>query len=445
MWGRGSRRRRTLLLVAINAVVFSLAFGYLGIHVFTRPIIVRIAIGSGDIDDLKVVQLVARAFAQDKKHIRLRLMHTASLSDGARMLGAGEADLAVVRADQKLPENTRAVAVLRSNALVAWLLPSISSSDQGNAPASEQATLHGLIGRRVGLIGTSHENMSFVNVVFAMAGLDPSKMQVVQFAEDEAADALSRRTVDAVIAIGPINSRSMRDIINTTARDGERLRFLKIESAEAIALRNSTLQSIDVPPGAFNAFPSRPNEMIRTVSTNTLIVTHDNFSDVTAANFARQLFSVRQNLLSEGPAFANIAPADTDKSAAIQAHRGAVAYFDDNERTFFDRYSDLMWGGIMLMSVLLSVGVWLRDYLKREDKVFEIAPRMRLVEMLAVTQQARSLSELDAIDVEAGAVLRKFLHGLDSGRIAQGELFAFSLVLAQLNHELGVRRATLTS
>ena len=294
-------------------------------------------------------------------------------------------------------------------------------------------------------IGTSQENLSFVNVVFAMAGLDPSKMQVVQFPENEAAEALSRQTVDAVVAIGPINSQSMRDIINTTARDGERLRFLTIESAEAIALRNSALQSIDIPPGAFNAFPPRPNQMIKTVSTDTLIITNDHFPDTTAANFARQLFSVRQNLIGEGPAFANIAPADTDKSAAIQAHPGALAYFDDNERTFFDRYSDLMWGGIMLMSVLLSMGVWLRDYLKREDKVFEIAPRVRLVEMLAVTQQARSLSELDAIDVESAAVLRNFLNALDKGRVTQGEVFAFSLVLVQLNHELGVRRTTLIS
>ena len=44
----------------------------------------------------------------------------------------------------------------------------------------------------------------------------------------------------------------------------------------------------------------------------------------------------------------------TEKSAAFPVHPGAAAYLDGDEESFLDKYSDLIYIGAMLMSVLAS-------------------------------------------------------------------------------------------
>ena len=44
----------------------------------------------------------------------------------------------------------------------------------------------------------------------------------------------------------------------------------------------------------------------------------------------------------------------TDKAAPFPAHPGAVAYLDGEEETFLDKYSDFIYIGAMLLSVLAS-------------------------------------------------------------------------------------------
>ena len=51
---------------------------------------------------------------------------------------------------------------------------------------------------------------------------------------------------------------------------------------------------------------------------------------------------------------AKIEKPDTDKDAAVTVHPGAAAYLDGELKTFFDRYSDLLYWGLMAMSVLGS-------------------------------------------------------------------------------------------
>ena len=45
---------------------------------------------------------------------------------------------------------------------------------------------------------------------------------------------------------------------------------------------------------------------------------------------------------------------NTDKGAALPVHAGSAAYIDDDEQTFFDKYSDMIYIGAMLLGVLAS-------------------------------------------------------------------------------------------
>ena len=103
---------------------------------------------------------------------------------------------------------------------------------------------------------------------------------------------------------------------------------------------------------------------MKTISFAHHIVARKNLSESTVAAFTRQLFAVRQTLMTEFPLAAKIETPDTDKDAAIPVHPGAAAFVDGEEKTFLDRYSDYIWWSLMAAFALGSMGL-VCGYLKK--------------------------------------------------------------------------------
>jgi hypothetical protein len=163
-------------------------------------------------------------------------------------------------------------------------------------------------------------------------------------------------------------------------------------------------------------------------------------SDSAVGAFTRALFSVRPSLAREVPGALKIEKPDTDKDAAILAHPGAAAYIDGTERTFLDKYSDYIWGGILLLSVLGSGSAWLRHYLKRDERRLNTLHRDKLLDAIAQVRNIESMEQLDALQREADDILRETLQYFDDGAIEEGDLSAYSLVLEQFHHAVVDRR-----
>ena len=67
--------------------------------------------------------------------------------------------------------------------------------------------------------------------------------------------------------------------------------------------------------------------------------------------------------MNEFPLAAKIETPDTDKDAFIPVHPGAAAFVDGEEKTFLDRYSDIIWWSLMGLSAMGSIGAWFAGYL----------------------------------------------------------------------------------
>src|ERR1700755_433965 len=113
---RSARRRGMFVIHAgILAVIGVLAGAY---YFEMRPVILRIAVGPANSDDLKVVQALTQGFAQTHSHIRLRPVPTAGTAASAQALADRKVDLAVTRGDLAVPANAQAVATLRKSVAV---------------------------------------------------------------------------------------------------------------------------------------------------------------------------------------------------------------------------------------------------------------------------------------------------------------------------------------
>src|SRR6202012_5797516 len=222
-------------------------------------------------------------------------------------------------------------------------------------------------------------------------------------------EAVRSQKADAYLAAGPINSKITAEAIAASVHDGGNPTFLAIDSAEAIAQNHPDYEASEIPAGAFGGSPARPDEEVKTISFSHHIVARKDLSEATIAAFTRQLFAVRQQLVTEFPLAAKIETPDTDKDAVIPVHPGAAAFVDGEEKTFLDRYSDYIWWSLMALSAMGSAGAWFAGYLKQDERNTNTSQRERLLEMLKTARQSDSTEELDQLQAEADDILRHTL------------------------------------
>jgi TRAP-type uncharacterized transport system substrate-binding protein len=254
-----SAKRKTMFitLAGILAVVGSLAGAY---YFAMRPVSLRIAVGPGNSDDIKVVQALTQAFAQAHSLVRLRPMQTDGAAASAQALGEGKADLAIIRGDLEVPKNAQAVATLRKNVVVLWVPPVAKA--KGKKASPKITKIPQLAGHRIGVVGRTQANVNLLKVILEQYGVDPNKVEIVQFPAGEAADAIRNQKADAYLAAGPVNSKITADAIAASTRDGGTPTFLAIDSAEAIAQNHPAYESSDIPAGAFGGSPAKPDDEV---------------------------------------------------------------------------------------------------------------------------------------------------------------------------------------
>jgi TRAP transporter TAXI family solute receptor len=433
-------KRAAFIVLFAGGIVFVAAL--IGLLFFSwRPATLRIAVGPPGSDDVRVIQEIAQAFARERHYVRLRVTVTADAAESAAAIGHHEADLAVVRADLSLPPEALSVAVFRKNLVVFWL-PNGGAS-KGQKKESNITKIANLSGRKVGVIGKTPANVDLLKIILTESGVAPDKVEVVQFATTDLAEAFRNQKVDAFMAVGPVDSKITADAIAATTKANSTVTFLPVDAAEIIARKHPVYESAEIAAGALGATPARPDDDVTTLGVNHLIVARKTLSELTVTAFTKQLFAIRHSLQSDFPGVANIQVPDTDKAAAIPAHPGAAAYIDGNERSFLDRYGDFMWFGLMILSGLASGGAWLRSYMRRDERTHNTELRNRMVDMITAAREAGSITELDLMQKEADEILRDTLNCFEDGAVEEDTLSAFNIALDQFHNAVADRKAWL--
>ncbi|HTO65946.1 MAG TPA: TAXI family TRAP transporter solute-binding subunit [Bradyrhizobium sp.] len=437
---RSARQKATLITLAgVLAIVGVLVGSY---YFAMRPVTLRIAVGPAGSDDVKVVQTLTQSFAQTHGYVRLRPIQTDGASASSEALADGKVDLAIIRGDLDVPKNAQAVATLRKNVVVLWVPP---AKGKGKKAGPKITKIAQLAGHRIGVVGRTQANVNLLHVILHQYGVDPAKVEIIQFPATEAAEAIRNQRADAYLAAGPVNSKITADAIAASAKDGGTPTFLGIDTAEAIAQNHPVYEAADIPAGAFGGAPDRPDDEVKTISFNHHIVARKGISESTISAFAHQLFAARQQLLTDFPLTAKIETPDTDKDAVIPVHPGAAAFVDGEEKTFLDKYSDYIWWSLMALSATGSIGAWFAGYLKKDERSNNSSLRERLLEMIAQARKSETTEELDTMQAEADNILRDTLHCFEDGAIEEGSLTAFNIALEQFHHAVADRRALLMS
>ncbi|KRR08147.1 TAXI family TRAP transporter solute-binding subunit [Bradyrhizobium valentinum] len=443
-----SRRRRkrksyALLILAAGMLAFCVAAGTL--YYVLRPTTLRIAVGPAGSDDQKLIQLIAQTFAREGSSVRLTPITTEGAVESIALFTDGKADLAVARGDLNLPASAESVAILRKNVVVLWAPSGLPAKGSKKQPTAKIKSLDELAGHRVGVIGRTQANVALLRSILKESGINPDKVTISQFATNQINEMARDQSVDAFMAVGPLKSKITVDAIAATAAARGEPKFLPIEVSDAISKKNPIYESEEIPASIFGSSPQRPEDKIDTVAVNHLIIAAKSLSDTAVAAFARQLFTNRQQLARELPTASQIEKPDTDKDAALPAHAGAAAYIDGNERTFLEKYTDYIWGAILILSGLGSVGAWFKHYWNRDEREVYVGHRDELLDLISRVRKAETPEELAQMQNTADGILRHALDCYDDGAVEDGDLSVIGLALEQFHHAVADRRTVLNA
>ena len=295
------------------------------------------------------------------------------------------------------------------------------------------------------MIGRTEANINLLNIILKQYEISPDKVQVIQLDTTDVGPAIRESKVDAIMAVGPLSSRITADAIAAPTSDKEAPSFLAIDASEAIAHRYPVYESTEIPAGTFGGNPQRPAEAVETIGVSHYIVARRSLDESIVAEFTRLLFGARQVLSSDLPAVAKIEAPETDKDAAVAVHPGAAAYLDGEQKSFFERYNDWIYYGLMILSFLGSAMVWLMNYSKVDDRVQKLHALDQLMDLIRAAREAPDIHILDQLQAEADDILQAAIKQVENNALDQGGLQAFSLALEQTRGAIAERRSLLVA
>jgi TRAP transporter TAXI family solute receptor len=418
----GKTRRIWIIVAAAVAIIAIIAavWAYL-----ERPVTLTAAVDPNT-EDAALLSAVGEQFKRERASVRLQVKELSGSDVIQAAFEGKQANLAVIRGDRTIPIEARAVAVMRTDALLLMA----RSGSRIQAPAD-------LAGKRIGLVGNDADQSQLTAILshYNVA----SSWTTVRIPPEGLANALGQG-IDAVAVAGPITGKLMADAVAAFGNRGPV--FVPIDQAEALAQRLRVYESIEIPAGMFGGNPAKPGESLKTIGFSDYLLAHSDISEQVIAELARRMFSARRRLAQQYPALTLITAPNTSKDSTVPPHPGAAAYFNDAERSFFDRYGDWVYILAMVASVLGSIAAGLSNYIGNASlRRRGIAKRLS-----ALLKQARGANNTDAlarIEAEADKIVGRAMVLIESGKLPADSLASFSLSFDLVRRAVAERRAHL--
>jgi len=430
MSGRLPRWLRIVLVLSL--VILAAGAGLFGYRYITQPTTLTIATGSLDGDLPRIISAMAQRMASANAPIRLKVVEKATASEAAKEFAAGNVDLVIARADLVDLSIARAVLAV-THGVVLIVVP----------PGSPIEGMDDLRGKMVGVI-SADTNRQVIAAITKEYALDSAKVSFKNLTPADVPQAFQTKQIQALLVVLPLSEKyiaMLRDIFPRNAKAS--LGLVPIESAGAIEEVSPPFKSYELPKGTLRGSPPVPDDDLTTLRVPYFLVANKNLSDDTVTALTKAMMEARRDLVGEFPLLAQVMAPSTDKDAYVPIHPGAAAFFDGDEKTIFDKYGDQFFYGSMLLGTLMSVLAAIWKFMTRDMGKPDERPSIRLYALVGKINEAKSESELSAIEQEIDGILKVELENCSSGKIDSGEMSAISLASQRLQYLMAQRRLTL--
>ena len=426
------RLPQTLRVALVVGIVLVAAGASLFIYRYvTRPVTLTVAAGSIDGEAAALMSTIASRLASTNSQVRLKVVDTHSVLDASKAFSEGRVDLAIIRADTGDLSAARTVVLVTHGVLMIVVPPGSSIEDVDD-----------LKGKTVGVVG-GEANRHVVEVLTQEYDLARAKVQFKDLALTDTQRALQSKQIDALLVVLPVAPKYLAHVRDLFDKEVKRKpKLIPIESAGAIANVAKAYESYDLPKGTLRGSPPIPDDDMTTLRVPFYLVANKKLNDDVVTDLTKVIMDTRRELLGAYPLLAQIGAPSTDKDAFIPIHPGAAAFYDGDQKTFFDKYGDQIFYGSMLLGSLTSLlaGAW--KFMGRGTGTEAESPLNRLYALADQIHHAQGVSDLTMVEEEIDNILKAELAKFAEGDADVAEAAALGLAAHRLEHLINNRRST---
>jgi TRAP-type uncharacterized transport system substrate-binding protein len=426
-----SNRRQVLLFAALT-LILTVATVWGGRIWLRNSETLVFAVGNANSVEARFAARLAAVLKNSSSQLRLKIVPNPDNAKALAQFDRKEADLAVLRTDARIPSRARALAILEHDVLLLM------------SPGSKKIkSLAELKKKKIAVLAEGDNNVAFVRHILEIPDGPEAGSKVQMAPPNSTLDQLfSSGGYGAVIAIAHA-SAIVKD--KTFEQYARRTAFTlnAIDESKALIRRNPDISEETLATGTLSSAPAIPDDDLDTIGLQWLLVAQSRMSSSAAGDLARTIYENKAELALENGFASRIEPADVDKNAFIVAHQGVTEYINDTAKSFLERYSDLLYLGAAVLSIIGSIFVGLYT------KVTRIAPEKAsqlATAILDIGERIADAATMDALDVlqdELETILRGAVIGLRDGTISSDGLDTFKLGYEFVRDEIGMRRESL--
>jgi TRAP-type uncharacterized transport system substrate-binding protein len=428
-------RRILLLLIALGTGLVGLTT--IGLYFYERPTFLKVAVPRGG-EAQKLIAALNQELIKTRADLRFHLVPTNDVRAAAKAMADGVVDLAVVRSDIAMPTNA-ATALILSHQFAMIAAPH----------GADYSNFSDLKGKRVAIVASEisgDANQKLLETIEAQYSLPPDAIDKKLVDLAGLPELLHSGKIDAVLAFGAFDSPQISEIVQllshgTAPPDGPV--FIPIHESNAMAKRFHGLEATEILRGAFGGSPSRPAENVETIGATLRLVASNDLANSTVGDVTSLILANRAAAATTAPLANHIEAPETDKGGVLPTHPGAAAFLDGEEETFFEKYSDMIYIGAMIGSVLISSlaalasRMTVRGY-ARFDQLMEQA-----LTILKAGREATNGQNLNRLELEIDEILTQSLAAAQMPKLDGHQLAALTLAVQQARLAIADRRAEL--
>jgi NMT1-like family len=300
-----------------------------------------------------------------------------------------------------------------------------------------------LAGHRIGIVTGNEASANLLNLVLKHYGVPLDKTQISEIDPNALANAVNNNQVDVLFVAGPATGHAIGEAVAAATRNGTAPSFIEIDQADGIAKRDPAFDSTNIEAGTFGGDPPAPTDNLKTLTFPEYLVARKTSRHDRIATLARLIYSSRLSLAAAMPGEVKIEAPSTDKDSAVIVHPGALAYLNDDQKSFFDRYGDYIFYGLLIFPVFGSAIAGVASYFRRSGRTRRLRLLERLIELVRNAHAAPSLEALNQLQVDADNLVVAIIHQSEHDDYDESMQMSFSLALDQVRFAIAARRAAL--
>ncbi|MGJ4945322.1 TAXI family TRAP transporter solute-binding subunit [Bradyrhizobium sp. HKCCYLS1011] len=383
-----------ILIVLVLALLASGAslFAY---RWYVRPVTLSIAVGSFDGDAPKIISALASRLAANNAPVRLKVVETTGLVESAEAFSSGRTDLAVVRGDVGDLSQAQAIVVLAQAVALLVAPPGSAITDMAGLKRTTMGVVGGDTNRKIVSVLTKAYDLERANVAFK--NLEPNQVR----------RALETKEIRALLLVMPLSEKYLslvRGLFPQNAKTAPVL--IPIENAGAIAEKERAYESFDIPKGTLRGSPPVPDDDVTTLQVSFYLVGKKSLDKDMIAGFTQAITSARRDIVAEMPILAQFKAPDTDPGAYLPVHPGAAEFYNGNQQTFLDKWSNAIFLAPMALGALATVLAAAWQFLRSGDLKQKTPALDSLYTLGRRIRHAETEAELLEIETEIDETLR---------------------------------------